>query len=300
MGGTVNRAGAVCHELRNPLHVLKSSIAMVLDDNERLHDENATLAHALHTRSNSGDHVGTRSAKPDPRRSDAARRELASDVTNAIERMEGTVNDVLDFRKLDSGMFKTAPKPVQLLSLMDDVCRHCRPFLAHHVEMGYRVSPPDAVVLVDSRRVFQIITNGLRYACAEASSRLMHPHAPHFIVYIFLVWLVCLRSGMGRSSGACRGDKPAVRTISSLRVLCCVGLSLGRDSNAGKFTTSGIVCVDVVVMQVQDVQYLAITGTSVGACAVCLAEGGGGKSEALLSPILVFTSRGLFLATGTV
>ncbi len=85
------------------------------------------------------------------------------DVLAAIDRMEGTVNDVLDFRKLDAEMFVMNRKPTALLTLIDSVCRHCRPFLPRCVEFGYRVHPRTATVMVDPRRVFQIITNGLRY-----------------------------------------------------------------------------------------------------------------------------------------
>ena len=86
------------------------------------------------------------------------------DVLAAIDRMEGTVNDVLDFRKLDANMFVMNRKPTPLCGLIDSVCRHCRSFLPRCVTFGYRVVPTDAVVMVDARRVFQIITNGLRYA----------------------------------------------------------------------------------------------------------------------------------------
>ena len=90
------------------------------------------------------------------------RREIAADVLSAIDRMEGTVNDVLDFRKLDANMFVMNRKPTPLRALIDSVCRHCRPFLPRCVAFGYRVCPTNAVVMVDGRRVFQIITNGLR------------------------------------------------------------------------------------------------------------------------------------------
>ena len=119
--------------MRNPLHVLKSSVGMLLDVGDFVVDM-------------------SRSGK----------REVAADVVGAIDRMEGTVNDVLDFRKLDANMFVMARKETLLLSLIDSVCRHCRPFLPRSVEFGYRVSPPNAEVMIDSRRMFQIITNGLR------------------------------------------------------------------------------------------------------------------------------------------
>jgi hypothetical protein len=96
------------------------------------------------------------------RRGSTLASELAADVMSAIDRMVGTVNDVLDFRKLDAGMFQMNCKPATLALLISSACRHCRSFLPTTVEFGFRVTPPEAEVVVDSRRVFQIITNGLR------------------------------------------------------------------------------------------------------------------------------------------
>ncbi len=71
--------------------------------------------------------------------------------------------DVLDFRKLSEGMFRMSYAPVQLLPLIDAVCRQGRAYFSPLVELSYRVNPADAVAMLDSRRLFQIITNGLRY-----------------------------------------------------------------------------------------------------------------------------------------
>ena len=243
----------MCHELRNPLHVLKSTVHMLLEPDDSGGSHNATyhsdphsdgargLAEAdwhkfgtsassamvvsastapsaLHSaqaperldvvpqprNSNSGNsvgwvrHVSTSSATGIPSGllpgaayqsmsgvghgigghgddtldttstsavAVAQRREMAADVISAIERMEGTVNDVLDFRKLDANMFVLTRKPTPLLDLIDRVCRHCRSFLRADVAFGYRVrvgDPSEEVLMLDARRVFQIITNGLR------------------------------------------------------------------------------------------------------------------------------------------
>ena len=92
------------------------------------------------------------------------RKQMVTDVLQALDRMEATVNDVLDFRKLDANMFSMSRKPVVVRDLIDSVCRHCRPFLKAHVQFGYRVSPADAVAMIDHRRMFQIIINGLSNA----------------------------------------------------------------------------------------------------------------------------------------
>ena len=86
--------------------------------------------------------------------SPTSKREMAEDVVSALERMEGTINDVLDFRRLDDNTFVLHPKTTDMRDLVDRVCRHCRPFVAKGVELGYRVSTPGAVVSVDPRRLF--------------------------------------------------------------------------------------------------------------------------------------------------
>jgi len=76
--------------------------------------------------------------------------------------MECTVNDVLDFRKLDANLFQMSPRAVDVGALVDRVCRHCRPFLLPCVGLQYRVLPAGARVMLDPRRVYQILINGLR------------------------------------------------------------------------------------------------------------------------------------------
>ena len=65
---------------------------------------------------------------------------MIDDIMAALDRMEGIVNDVLDFRKLEANMFAMNRKPTELAPLIDRVCRHCRGFLAHDIEMKYRDS----------------------------------------------------------------------------------------------------------------------------------------------------------------
>ena len=87
---------------------------------------------------------------------------VATDALAAVARMEGTVNDVLDFRKLDANLFTMALKPVDLGRLLHDVCQDCRAFLAPHVQLEYRVTSTASALMLDARRVHQILTNGLR------------------------------------------------------------------------------------------------------------------------------------------
>ena len=142
----------MCHELRNPLHVLKSTLTLLLEDQP---PEEVSSARKPHDRVVPASAVSAHSSQ---------RQEMVTDVLAALDRMEATVNDVLDFRKLDAQMFVMAPKPVQLRMLVDSICRSSRPFLKNSVQLGYRVTPKDAVAMVDHRRMFQIIINGLSNA----------------------------------------------------------------------------------------------------------------------------------------
>ena len=92
------------------------------------------------------------------------RRSMVVDVLAALQRMESTVNDVLDFRKLDENMFTFSRVPESVSDVVDSVCRHCRGYLSPGVQFGYRVSPPNARAMIDKRRMFQIIVNGLSNA----------------------------------------------------------------------------------------------------------------------------------------
>ena len=61
--------------------------------------------------------------------------QVAVDALSAIDRMECTVNDVLDFRKLDANLFAMTLKPTDLGRLVQRVCRHTRAFLLPTVRM---------------------------------------------------------------------------------------------------------------------------------------------------------------------
>jgi hypothetical protein len=82
------------------------------------------------------------------------------------------VNDVLDFRKLDANAFKMSPKEVNLVALIDTVCWFCRSFLKPTAVLRYRVinRSGNPNIMLDPRRVCQIIANGLRCARVGACS----------------------------------------------------------------------------------------------------------------------------------
>ena len=170
--------------------------------------------------------------------------EIAADVMAAIDRMEGTVNDVLDFRKLDANMFAMTTKPTALLPLLDSICRHCRSFLAPSVDFGYRVRPSPAVVMIDSRRVFQIITNGLR--CRIAAMPVTGIFSQSTVIELLSE----------------RGQRHKGRVAV---LLCFVLPVFNCCSNAGKFTDHGVVTLDVVISQDKlgdGRSFMSITSTS--------------------------------------
>jgi hypothetical protein len=75
------------------------------------------------------------------------------------------VAQVLDFRKLDANMFALSTKPIAVTRLIQEACQHCRAFMLPTVDLRYRVVPEGSWAMLDSRRVHQIVTNGLR--CVE-------------------------------------------------------------------------------------------------------------------------------------
>jgi signal transduction histidine kinase len=93
--------------------------------------------------------------------------QVAVDALSAIDRMECTVNDVLDFRKLDANLFKMCNKEVDVSAVVSRICHHCRSFLLPTVGLQYRVVPGEARACIDARRLHQIVVNGLR--CVEGS-----------------------------------------------------------------------------------------------------------------------------------
>ena len=90
------------------------------------------------------------------------RHQVSVDALSAIDRMECTVNDVLDFRKLDANLFKMSSKEVDVSAVVSRICHHCRSFLLPTVGLQYRVVPAEARACIDARRLHQIVVNGLR------------------------------------------------------------------------------------------------------------------------------------------
>jgi signal transduction histidine kinase len=81
---------------------------------------------------------------------------------SAVNRIEETINDVLDFRQLDTNMLRMQCEAHVLSTVVEDACRRGRDMLPPSVQLWCRISSPSSVVIVDARRITQIITHGLR------------------------------------------------------------------------------------------------------------------------------------------
>jgi hypothetical protein len=81
-------------------------------------------------------------------------------------RLQCTVNDVLDFRKLDTGMFRMVPEEIHLWSFLERAMGQCQFYLqTASVTLNYRFGlDMSDHVRVDGRRLMQLLTNGFRYA----------------------------------------------------------------------------------------------------------------------------------------
>ena len=147
---------AVCQGLRSPLHVLKSTLTTLLEDEP-------------------GSTPGRTAAPVDVPvllqplavvRDEPywQRHAMVSDVFAAVADLEGIVSVLADFQALASGRLVMHRAPVCLTEVVGSVCTRSRAFLRPSVQLGYRVSPADAVVMGDARRLAQILACGLSNA----------------------------------------------------------------------------------------------------------------------------------------
>ncbi len=73
------------------------------------------------------------------------------------------MNDVLDFRQLDSSSLTTSVVPTNLEVMIATACRQLRTFVRSSIPLRYRLLSSNVrEVVLDPRRVMQIITNGIR------------------------------------------------------------------------------------------------------------------------------------------
>ncbi len=100
-----------------------------------------------------------------PSRPDILRLELLEDLQASAQRMESTVNDVLVLRQLDQHYLVPEVESFDLGRLVATTCQGCRAFFRDDVALAYRVvAPQGAVVMMDGRRLAQILVNVLRWA----------------------------------------------------------------------------------------------------------------------------------------
>jgi signal transduction histidine kinase len=98
-------------------------------------------------------------------RPDILRLELLEDLQASAQRMESTVNDVLVLRQLDQHYLVPEVESCDLGRLVATTCQGCRAFFRDDVALAYRVvAPQGAVVMMDGRRLAQILVNVLRWA----------------------------------------------------------------------------------------------------------------------------------------
>jgi hypothetical protein len=154
-----------------------------------------------------------------------------------------------------------SPQPVALSPLLDRMCRHCRSFLLPSVGMQYRVLPPGAVALVDSRRLFQIVINGIRLVGRKRRHHRPRPRPARpppccccrcpglqlslLLCVMAVAFFVVVVGGGG--------------WVVVLVVLLLLFFPPPPFSNAGKFTERGTVRIDVILL---DARYLCVTVTN--------------------------------------
>ena len=170
--------GYICHELRNPLHIVKSSLASLIHCALKNIAERLPVAelhqHLCEFSALLADMGGITMEDALPAHDDVI--SVVRDAKSALAQMQSTVNEVLDFRAIESGLnsLKLDCKQVVLGDVIMPVLLRCRSFLHHGVELKVIMPSPSATVHVDPTRLAQIITNGLRYvgnAAAEIAGR---------------------------------------------------------------------------------------------------------------------------------
>ncbi len=134
-------------EVSNPLQAIKATLAALLREMD-----------TPPTSQSPGDAPAS-----SPHSSDRARTKYATDMRVALERVEATLADMMDFRRLDAGALSLdVSRQFGLRALLEHGRRYFRGMVPTGVEFGYRVTPANAAVNFDGRRFLQIIANGVR------------------------------------------------------------------------------------------------------------------------------------------
>jgi signal transduction histidine kinase len=85
---------------------------------------------------------------------------------NNCERLIRLINDILDIEKIESGQMSFAPRPLDLMELVDQTLKADEGFAAQHdVRLQVVAAQPGAKVHADPDRLAQVVTNLISNAC---------------------------------------------------------------------------------------------------------------------------------------
>jgi signal transduction histidine kinase len=163
--------GYICHELRNPLHIIKTSFGTLVGQIQRWRHPNKP-AQSQHSVGDSGDQPFDFDLAFDD--ADAVTADeleaVIADAGSALAQMQATVNEVLDYRAMDGGLaaLKLHLEFVRLGEVAMPVLMRCRAFLPNGVPLRVVLCDPEATICVDQTRLSQVITNGMRYGVLGA------------------------------------------------------------------------------------------------------------------------------------
>ncbi len=138
--------GMAAHDLRNPIGVISTYGSMLLDDAVPMSAEE--------------------------------RKELLQEISTSSRQMLRLVNDFLDVSKIEAGVIRLQPEPVDLVGLSVHLAGLNRP-LAGSKEIALEIVPAveRAVAEVDASRVEQVlnnlITNAIKFSPAHSSIRVI-------------------------------------------------------------------------------------------------------------------------------
>lgn len=96
--------GYICHELRNPLHIVRTAYQTVVDELCRLSGRQFSFSSAGSLENGLGDDDDEDSDGAHMPPTEQEMRAMLSDGKSALAQMQATVNDVLDYRSLEHGL----------------------------------------------------------------------------------------------------------------------------------------------------------------------------------------------------